>query len=281
MTGTYAMWNGERGELEKLQIPAMDRSLFFGDAVYEVIRIYKGNPFLLKEHLQRLARSLDSLRIQCNLNRFETRLNTSLAEAGVQDGYIYCQISRGSAPRNHLFPPSHVEANELIYVQAFERDPHWNTRKTGMAVITHEDIRWARRDIKTVNLLGNCLAKQAAAEKGCEEVILIEKDGTVTEAASNNVFIVKDGKAITRPLSYSILPGITRAFVLGLAKELSIPTEETLFNQDQLRNADEVFITGTFSEVLGITQMDQKPVSNGMIGPITAKLAAAYRNHYL
>jgi branched-subunit amino acid aminotransferase/4-amino-4-deoxychorismate lyase len=137
-------------------------------------------------------------------------------------------------------------------------------------------LRWKRRDVKSVNLLANCLAKQNADEAGSQEAILLEDDGTITEATSNNVFIVQNGNLVTRPATNLILNGITRQHVLCLAKLLKIEFQEKLFNRDQLLSAEEVFITGSFAEVLAVTCIDGKKIGNGTIGPVTLKLIDAF-----
>jgi D-alanine transaminase len=194
----------------------------------------------------------------------------------VNDGLVYCQISRGNCKRQHAFPPPDVKPNELIYIDYLKKDPFEDYRENGVFCITHPDLRWKRRDIKTTNLLGNCLAKQAADEQGCQEAILVEDGWIVTEGSHNNVFMVKDDCIFTHPQGSAILPGVTSAFVLGLIRELDVPFEAREYSIDFLKSADEIFLTGTTAEVLPVTRLDHRPVGQGKPGPVATQLATAF-----
>lgn len=273
-----ANWNGEFLPLDKVFVPALDRAFLFGDAVYEAMRVYEGRIFLAERHFARLARSLQELRIVADVERIRERTLATLHASQVEHGLIYIQVTRGAAPqRAHAFPSPAVAPNELIYVSRYSQpDPHGSERERGVAVVTFPDLRWARRDVKTVNLLGNCLAAQAAKEAGAYEALLVEPDGRVTEGAHTSVFAVKDGRLRTHSLGPHILPGVTRGFLLELAASAGVPVHEEALHQSELDAIDELFLTGTSTEVLGVTRIDSKPVGSGTIGTITRRLADAF-----
>lgn len=272
-----ANWNGEEMPLDQVRVSVLDRAFMFGDAVYEALRIYEGRPWLLEEHQRRLESSLRELRIECDVGRLARRLVETIAHSGAKEGLAYFQVTRGVAPRRHAFPQPPVPPNELIYVEDYGADPYAALRPVGAKVVTYPDCRWARRDIKSTNLLGNCLAAQAAVEAGGIEAILIEADGLISEASHSSVFAVKERKLWTAPNSHHILPGITRGLVLRLAAAAEIPVVERPFHQDDLPMVDELFLTGTSTEVLAIRQVDDRPVGDGKPGPVTRRLAETYR----
>ena len=271
-----ANWNGQEMPLDQVRVSVLDRAFLFGDAVYEALRVYRGRPWLCPEHMERLERSLREIRITCDVGRLERRMWQTLEHSGALDAVIYIQVTRGVAPRTHHFPKQPTEPNELIYVQKLTGSPHAAHRQTGVRALTQPDIRWGRRDIKSVNLLGNCLAQQAANEAGCFEAILVEPDGSISEGTHTSVFAVKDGCLLTAPNSHHILPGITRALVLKLARQTGIPITEHAFRAQDLPTIDELFLTGTTSEVLPIVAVDDRPIGQGTRGPVTAQLQKAY-----
>jgi D-alanine transaminase len=273
-----ANWNGEELPLDKVRVSVMDRSFLFGDGVYEVIRVYHRRAFLLEEHLARLQRSLGELRIRTDLERLRRRLLETLDHSRVVDGLIYIHVSRGEAPRrSHIFPVPPPVPNELIYVRELERHPHAALRADGAKAITVDDIRWKRCDIKSVNLLGNILAAQTAEDAGCDEAILVAEDGGITEGSHTSVFGVKDGCILTAPLAANVLPGITRRLVVELAREADICVREESLTRDSLWSLDELFLTGTTSEVLPVTTVDGKAIGAGAPGPIAGQLYRAYQ----
>jgi D-alanine transaminase len=260
-----------------VQVSVLDRAFLFGDAVYEGIRAYGGRVFLCTEHIQRLERSLAELRITANVERIERRMHETLAHSGIREALIYIQVTRGTAPRRtHRFPDPPVAPNELIWVDEITADPFGVQRATGARLLTVPDMRWQRCDIKSVNLLGNCLAAQAAAEAGCAEALLVDRDGTITEGSHTSVFGVKAGRIVTSPLGPHILPGITRALVLGLAERAGIPVIEEPMRRDRLHEFNELFLTGTSAEVLPITMVDNEPIGGGRPGPVTQRLYGTY-----
>jgi D-alanine transaminase len=177
----------------------------------------------------------------------------------------------------HKFPPKGTKPNELVWVKEFAETPFAGVRESGAAVITVPDIRWKRCDIKSLNLLGNCMAAEAAAQAECEEALLIAEDGSIVEGSHTSAFGVKDGRVWTMPLGPNILPGITRALVLKLANRANIEVIERCLLKSELDHIDELFLTGTTSEVLPVTKVDGKPVGTGKPGPITLKLVKEYQ----
>lgn len=270
-----ANWNGEELPLEDVLVPVQDRAFFFGDAVYEAIRVYGGRAWLCQEHFARLSRSLELMRIEVDLAVVEQRTQETLEHSGVANGLIYIQVTRGAAPRTHYFPPEGTVPNVLVSVSELEGDPYAHLRTSGAKVITHEDLRWARRDIKTVNLLGNCMAAQAAREAGCAEAILISADGSLTEGTHTNLFGVSNGQLLTSPTGHHILPGITRSLVLRLAERAQVPVMERPLTIENVYTVDELFLTGTTTEILAVTEVDGRTIGNGP-GPITQRLSETY-----
>lgn len=272
-----ANWNGEELPLDQVRVSVLDRSFLFGDAVYEMLRLYDGRPFLLAEHLERLRYSLGELRIRADVDRLERRMRSTLEHSRVANGAIYIHISRGAAPRRtHQFPVPPPPPNELIWVRAVEGDAAAAYRESGATAITVPDLRWKRCDIKSVNLLGNVLAAEAAEEAGCFEAILIGSDGVITEGSHTSVFGVQAGRVLTAPLQSNVLPGITRSLVVKLAARVGVPIVEESLRQNQLRELDELFITGTSIDLLPVTVVDGRPVGSGRPGPVAARLRQAY-----
>lgn len=259
--------NGKFVSLDEKVIPIDERGHQFGDGVYEVIRFYGGKPFMLAEHLERLMKSAKAIRLPVtqSADDFRQIIFTAVEKSGLSDCYVYLQITRGIAKRNHLFPDVPVSVTMTVR----EATPlAAEVREKGVSAITREDERWANCYIKSLNLLPNILAKQEAHDAGAFEAILI-RDGVVTEGSSSNVFIVKNGTVITPPLSKHILAGITRMAVLNILKETGIPYEEKNFSEKELLGADEVFITSTTSEVLPVVSINGLPVGSGKPGELT------------
>jgi len=276
MSVTLADWNGEVLPLEDVKVSVLDRGFLFGDGIYEALRVYGGKPFLLREHMDRLKRSLKEVSIDADVDAFEKRTLSLLERSGVKEGLIYQQVTRGVYPRVHKFPPKGTKPNELVWVKEFTETPFADFRQTGAAVVTVPDVRWKRCDIKSVNLLANCMAAEAAAQAGCQEALLIAEDGSIVEGSHTSAFGVKDGRVWTMPLGPHILPGITRALVLKLANRANIEVIERCLLKSELSQIDELFLTGTTSEVLPVTKVDGQNVGSGKPGPVTLKLMAEY-----
>lgn len=242
--------------LSNLKIPVEDRAFYFADAVYEVIRVYRGKPWLQEMHGERLSRSLRELDLAIDVRGIDDLINKNIVLNNIHDGFVYIQVTRGTSSRSHLFPNPKIPPNVLIYSKEFKADPWKAYRYGGINIILEPDIRWLRRDIKTVNLLPNCMAKEKAERSGAQEAVFYETDGKITEGSSNNVFIVQNHKIITHPANNHILNGITRLFVIHLAHHLGIEVLERSFSKIDLENATEIFITGTTSEILLVSAIN-------------------------
>lgn len=252
-----------------------DRGYVFGDGVYEVTEVYKGKCFALKLHLERLSRSLRELRIpppypEEELVRFHQLL---IRESGIQNGWIYLQITRGWAPRSHGFPEK-VAPRLSMMIRPQAPLPAGLVEEGGKVVLV-PDERWLRVDIKTLNLLGNVLAIQRAKEAGGFEALFV-RDGRITECAMSNFFAVKDGTLWTHPATNFILRGITRTIILNfLAAPLGIPVREESFDVPFLKKADEAFLSSTGENIIPVVRVDDWLVAGGKPGPITRRLIGA------
>lgn len=252
-----------------------DRGFQFGDGVYEVIRTYRGAPFELDAHLGRLDRSAKELSLSQPYSRSQWAqwIRQGLGQAGYQEAKVYIQITRGAAPRDHAVPSN---ATPTVVMTIRELHPlALEVRYDGVSARTCEDLRWGRCDIKSLNLLANVLAREEAKKAAVFEAILV-KDGLVTEGSISNVMAVQDGVIVTAPEGPRILSGVTRAVVLGLAKKEDISVQERFMSVEALCAADEVFLTGTTLEVLGVVRVDGNIIGSGQPGPITKTLAARW-----
>lgn len=256
-----------------------DRGYQFADGVYEVIPIVDNKLVGEEGHLDRLWRSLNELQIQEPMKRGPMKLvmREVLRQNGIQTGLIYMQITRGVAPRDHPFPkdavPSFVMTAKRMSLEKLDAKA-----EKGVAVITVPDIRWTRRDIKSVSLLPNVLAKQQAVESGAYEAFQVDEEGFITEGSSTNAWIVdKDGTLITRPTSNSILAGITRADLLKLLEQRDYKVELRAFTVDELLNAREVFLTSSSSYVQPVVEVDGKVIGNGKPGSISNGLRTIFK----
>lgn len=268
--------NGTFLPIEKAMVPVEDRGYQFGDAVYEYIASYNGRLFFLEAHLERLSRSLKALSFpMISIEKIRATVNELFQKAALSRAGVYIQISRGVAPRNHAFPKSATVQLVMTIRLVHEVDPE--LRQNGAIAITQKDFRWGRCDIKTVQILPNALAKQKAVESGAHDAIFVAENGVVREATSSNVFVVVKGTLATHPLTANILPGITRAVVLSCAKEIQLDAVERFYGTEELYGAEEVFLTGTVTEVLPIVTIDGKPIADGRVGPFTKRLADALR----
>ncbi|KKK38406.1 D-alanine aminotransferase [Mesobacillus campisalis] len=271
----YVMFNGEIVERKAAAVDIEDRGYQFGDGIYEVIRIYNGLMFTAEEHLQRLDESAASIGIEIPYARedLQIKLESLIAHNGVRFGTVYLQFTRGNAPRKHPFP---VGAAPTFVAYTREAGRPEEKLQSGVKTILIEDIRWLRCDIKSLNLLGNLLANQKAAEAGCDEAIQ-HRDGKVTEGSHSNVSIVKGGTVITHPANNYILNGISRRVMLEICRKEGIPVEERVFSVAELEAADEVFLTGTTIEVMPVIEHDGRTVGNGVPGAVTRKLQQEFR----
>ncbi|GAC1346098.1 MAG: D-amino-acid transaminase [Acetobacteraceae bacterium] len=258
-----------------------DRGYQFGDGVYEVVHLYRGRFVDAELHLARLERSLGEVRIRMPMGRpaLEQVLHEVARRNRVSEGLLYMQVTRGVARRDHAFPGAAVPPALVVTVR---RIPAYPTDVDGWTAtaITRPDERWARCDIKSVGLLANVLARQAAREQGAAEAVLIDAAGMVTEGAATSFWIVDaQGVLRTRPLSQAILPGCTRAALSALFAEEGIAFEERAFSVAEMRAAQEAFITSATSFVKPIVAIDGQAVAAGEVGPVTRRLFAAFARH--
>lgn len=275
-----AYLNGQFVPRATASISVEDRGFVFGDGVYEVWRAIGGRLFERARHLQRLRFGLRELRIAqpgiVQSEVLETIAERLLAESGLGDGEatLYLEITRGAAPRTHQFPPAGTEPTVYATVNRFA--PPEAVRARGAACITIPDIRWARCDIKTIQLLPNVLAKQEAAEHDAVDAILI-RDGVVTESSHANVVGVLDGVVRTHPTNHQILAGVTRAVVIEIAREFGYEVREEEFAESDIARLDELFLVGTTTDVMPVVTVNGAPVGNGRPGPIAKRLHAELR----
>lgn len=253
-----------------------DRGYQFADGVYDYIAFYNQTPLDEAAHLARLERSLRELSIDPGsiVDILPIIIRELIARNKRQDGAIYVQVSRGIAKRDHPFP-AHAKPSLVVVVRG-SKMPNMEVAKQGVSVITLPDIRWGRCDIKSISLLANILAKQQAVESGAKEAWLYKEDGTVTEGAASNAFIVKSGVIHTHPKTEAILPGITRDEIIKLANKLNINIEEKAFTIQNVKSADEAFLASTSFNVQPIVVIDGQPVGNGKLGPVSEKLMTAF-----
>jgi D-alanine transaminase len=259
-----------------------DRGYQFGDGIYEVVHLFDGRFIDEDLHLARLERSLREIQLPMPMPRASLRmvLREVARRNRVNEGLLYMQVTRGVARRDHAFPNKPVPPALVVTVKRIPPYPT-NVDRWGAAAITMPDLRWARCDIKTVNLLPNCLARQVAREKGAIEAVLFdEATGMVTEGAATSFWIVDEAGTIrTRPLSDAILPGCTRAALMAELQEAGIAFEERAFSMEELRRAREAFITSATSFVKPITKIDGAPVGDGQVGPVVRKLFDIFARH--
>ena len=270
-------FDGEFISLNERRVELEDRGYQFGDGIYEATHIYNGKCFALERHLARCRRSLRELSIPVTYMDEElTAIHNDIIEkSGIKDGSIYFQITRGIAKRTHYFPDKVVP---LLSMTIREGTPNAKNQKEGIRCMFFEDIRWLRCDIKTINLLGNVLAKQAGHEKGLQGTIQYRKDtNLVTEGSSSNFFIVKDGVIWTHPISNLILKGVTRSILVEeTIPKLGYTIVEKAFSPEFALTADEAFATSTSLEVTPVIEIDGKKIGDGKPGPVAASLLDAY-----
>lgn len=268
-------YNGEFAPMEELKIPALDRGVYFGDGVYEALRVEQHRFFALKEHLTRFRASLAFLRIDFSMS--DDALTAVLQEAADRvessSQQLYFQVTRGSATRTHAFPEA-ATANLMIFSRGVPLAELNEYRR--VAVL--EDTRWGHCNIKSLNLIPSVLAAQIAKERNCSEAVF-HRGGVVSECSSSNLLMLKDGSLRTAPADERILPGVTRAHFLMLAKRLNIPVDETVFTLEEMMEADELMITSTSAHGLPVGFVDDQPVC-GRDEPLLRRLQQAYREFF-
>jgi D-alanine transaminase len=268
--------NGEFLPYAEAKVPVMDRGFLFADGIYEVSAVLSGRLVDNAAHLARLDRSLGEIGIRNPHTGAEwLALQTDLvARNGLGEGLLYMQVTRGVFERDFAFPPAGTPPTVMMFTQAkpIGANP---LAETGAAIVTVPDLRWKRRDIKSVALLAQVIAKQQAAEAGVAEAWMVE-DGAVTEGSSSTAFIVAGDRIVTRPLSHALLPGITRLAVMRLAEEEGLTVEERLFSVEEAMGADEAFYTSASSFVMPVVRIDGTTVGDGRPGPLSRRLRALY-----
>jgi D-alanine transaminase len=271
--------NGTYLPLTEARVSPLDRAFLFGDAVYEVLPVYSSRPFRLREHLDRLNRSLGGIRMSAPLSHAEWAeiCRDLIARNSAVDGYLYLQVTRGAElGRNHAWPEG-LQPTLFAYVTALEPPPP-SFIDQGVAAVTAADTRWARRDIKSTALLANILLKKLATDAGAFETIMLE-DGELTEGSSTTVHVIKDGVIYTPPNGHHILPGTTRDVVGELAAGLKLRSESRRVTESELRDADEIWLAFATRGVLPVTQLDGAAVGNGKPGPLFKRINAAFADY--
>ena len=270
--------NGQFSPLEEIRISPDDRGFLFGDGVYEVIRAYHGVPAFWGEHFARLVRSAREIQLTFSLEQtdFQCLLLSGLQQSGYREGKIYIQVTRGVAPREHIFP-SKGEPTVFLSFRKMVSLPTEVCRR-GVSAITLPDIRWDRCDIKCLNLLPNVLAKQKAQEANAFEAIFV-RDGWVNEGATSNIFVVKNGVTITPERNHFVLAGVTQQQVVTLAQAKGQDVQFRPVPISDLFQSDEVFLVGTTIEVLPVIQVNGQLIRDGKPGPVTTALQQQFATY--
>lgn len=267
-----AYLNGWLGSLEDARVSVNDRGYNFGDGVYEVVRAYNGVMFALEEHLERLALSAAAVEIELPWEpaRLKNITEDTLGKSGIKEALVYIQVTRGTAPRSHV-SEEEMRPNLLVTVRKMPDIPP-SLYTEGVKAITMPEFRWQVCNVKSISLQASVLAKRRAERAGAAEAIFVLPDGTVTEGASSNIFIVKDGVLMTHPADNRILAGVIRHFVLKVAGTLDVKSVVEPFNISNLMKAEEVFITGTVAEIVPVVNVDGKIIGGGRPGPLTTRI---------
>jgi D-alanine transaminase len=274
---TEWIWlNGEILPMSEARLGIEDRGFQFADGVYEVIRLYNGRPFTLDQHLQRLWKSAVDIQLTPPLttNALAVEIRRLIKKVDISDGMVYLQLTRGVSPRNHLFPEI-VEPTLLFYVRPLAPVPAAGSGD-GVKLLAVPDERWKRCWIKSIALLPNVLAKNAAVAAGADEAAFID-GGNVTECSSSNLFAVINEKLITHPVGSKVLPGITRMVLLEIAADLGIEVDERALREEEAPRADELFITSTTREISWVSCWNDIYIGRGRCAPMTIKLHQALK----
>jgi D-alanine transaminase len=269
--------NGRLLPIDEAKVPVLDRGFIFGDGVYEVVPVYSRVPFRLEEHLQRLERSLAETGIRNPYARGQWRdtVYRVVDAQPFEDQSVYFQVTRGVAKRDHAFP-KHAEPTVFMMSNPLVPPPPEQVEQGGRA-ISAPDFRWLRCDIKSTSLLGNCLLRQLSAEAGATETILF-RDGKLTEASASNVFAVKRGTILAPAKNNLILPGITYDVVIELASAASLALEVRDVTEEEVRAADELWVTSSSKEVFPIVELDGRAVGDGRPGPAFRRMYQLYQD---
>jgi D-alanine transaminase len=268
--------NGKLLPVEDAKVSVLDRGFIFGDGVYELVPVYSRVPFRLEEHLARLERSLGEAKIRNPYSRAQWRdhIHHLVDAQSFEDQGVYFQVTRGAAKRDHAFPKN-VEPTVFMMANPLVNPPQAQVERGGSAV-SAQDNRWLRCDIKSISLIGNVLLRQLSAEADAAETILF-RDGSLTEASASNVFIVRRGVIQSPPKSNLILPGITYDVIAELARADNLPLEFKSITQDEVRSADEIWVTSSSKEVFPIVTLDGRQVGDGRPGPVFRRMYQLYQ----
>ena len=270
--------NGDFLPAEQAKVSVFDRGFLLGDGVYEVIPVYAGKCFQLTGHLIRLQASLDGVRMKnpLSMKEWQTMIEQLVERNAGGDQSVYLQVTRGVAPRDHVFPEG-VHPTAFAMSNSLQALPE-KYKTEGIAAITLPDIRWQNCNIKAITLLPNSLLKQQAHDAGAQEALLL-RDGYLTEGAASNAYAVIDGTIYTAPKDEKVLPGITREVVLELAARNGIPAIEQAVSEAQLKQAQEVWVSSSTKEVLPITTLDGEAVGDGVPGPVWKQIDILYQQY--
>ena len=270
--------NGEFLAAEQAKVSVFDRGFLLGDGIYEVIPVYAGKCFQLAGHLIRLQASLDGVRMKnpLSMKEWQTMIEQLVERNAGGEQSVYLQVTRGVAPRDHVFPQG-VHPTSFAMSNPLQALPK-KYKTDGIAAITLPDIRWQNCNIKAITLLPNSLLKQQAQDVGAQEALLI-RDGYLTEGAASNAYAVIDGTIYTAPKDEKVLPGITREVVLELAEKNGIPVIEQAVSEDQLKQAQEVWVSSSTKEVLPVTMLDGEIVGEGVPGPVWKQIDTLYQQY--
>jgi D-alanine transaminase len=274
--------NGRYRPYRNAMVHVEDRGFQFSDGVYEVCEVLGGRIVDERRHMERLQRSLAALRIALPmpLRALSAVLHEVVRRNRVRDGIVYLQVTRGVAKREHAFPPPGTAPTLVVSARRIDRAQSERTARAGIAVITVPENRWARVDIKSVALLPNVLARQAAREQGAREAWFVERNGLVTEGAASNAWIVTAaGTAVTRPTGHDILGGISREVVKDVLADIQVRLEERAFTVDEALAGREAFITAATQLVMPVVRIDGKPIGEGKPGPVALALRQAFHRH--
>ena len=274
--------NGRYLPMRNATVHVEDRGYQFGDGVYEVCEVRGGRLIDERRHLARLQRSLGELRIRLpmSLAALGIVLREVIAKNRIGYGIVYLQITRGVARRDHAFPPPEVPPSVVVTARFLNRARNEALAAKGIAVVSVPDNRWGRVDIKTIGLLPNVLARQAAIEQGAREAWFVEKDGTVTEGASTNAWIVTEaGTVVTRPPDHAILRGITRTVLFEAIKAQGLAIEERPFTLEEAYAAREAFVTAASQIVLPVVRIDDRMIGDGRPGPVATALRREFHRY--
>ena len=268
--------NGQFLPLEEAKISVLDRGFIYGDGVYELVPVYGRRPYRLRQHLARLQRSLDGIRLANphTDDEWEAIIAGLIGRMAFADQGVYLQVTRGAAKRDHAFPAG--VAPTVFMMSNPLALPSREQIERGVAVVTAADERWLHCDLKTISLLGNVLARQLAVDAGATETVLF-RNGYLTEASASNVLLVRDGVIVAPPKDNQILPGITYDVAFELAREAGLPIEVRAVSKDEALAADEMWLSSSTKEVLAVTSVDGRPLGGGKPGPVFRKVHALFQ----